>query len=520
VAEYTSEFPISYANFGPSLVDNKDVVAADHVNELRGEVLGLQYFLGRDLLLRTGAEVWDPSSPVIGSGSFSSLKDRLEWLEDGLARHNHDDRYPLLAGGSTIQPDTVFGLAIRNANVANTPTFKILTWAGDDAITLDGFSGLVSAARADLTNTADQSALSVLTITGTGSGDLISFAGPTSSSSVRSDSGFYTSDGGWIRPTSPYLQATLESTSEVGLRVLADFAAHPTNAADYLRAEMSNSAYRVRLTTNSALILERPGQFISLTPASGTLTVFNENATQRVAFSSVSNVDTVVLEAAHGASSQYGGDLTVRSRSLTTAATTVLTGGFNPTRYRGLYNPGYTRDNPISRAYIKAGTLQVDGRSENWYPLYTYNGGASDPETAGDGYFTPNYFPMSFVAPPSGEVTMHLCAEMVGMNSCAGLGWTLVRNDSGQDGATQAFAAPSYSRGVWYRSENHYNSNGYILSTAAKNSMSLSTVFLLYWLTPGVTYTVRLHGAFLGHSSHKFIRVSNIRCHLIPVLGA
>lgn len=518
MAEYTSEFPVSYANFGPALTDNVDVVEALHVNSLRGEVLGLQYFLGRDLLRRTGNEVWSPTSPAIDA-SWDSLKDRLEWLEDGLARHNHDDRYPLLAGGSTIQPGTDFGLAVRNADEAGKPTFKILTWTGEDSITLDGFSGQVAAARGAFTNTAAQSALPVVEITGTGSGDLISFAGTSSTSQVRADSGFYTSDGGWVRPTSPYMRATVESTSEVGLHVLADFAPNPAAAADYLRAEMADTNYRVRITSNSAVILERPGQFISLVPQSGAVTLFNENSTQRVVFSSIAGVETAVLEASHGANSAYGGDLTVRSRYLTTGATTVLTGGFNPVRYRGLYNPGYDKSNPIARAYIKAGSLQVDGRSENWYPLYTYNGGAADPETAGDGYFSQNYYPMSFVAPPSGEVTMHLCAEMVGMNSCAGLGWTLVRADSGQDAATQAFSTPAYARGVWYRSTNHYNSGGWIPSTGAKNSQTLSNVFLLYWLTPGVTYTVRFHGAFLGSAGHRFCRVSNIRCHLIPVLG-
>ena len=520
MAEYTWQFPTKLAEFGGAERDNIDVVEARHINELRGEVYGLEKFLGLDLLSRSTLTEWAPSQQ-----QFTTLKGKLDWLDTGLITHRHDDLYVQLAGGSVIRSLSTsgLGLAIRNLDDTTKPTFQIWDANSNPTITMNGQTGRMAAVGATFTNTSDQSSTQVVRIVGAGSGNLLELVGSSGTSSAFTANGTLTVGSAQtvkVSPLAPYLQLPIANNNETAIQV--------TGAEGITGTYFSGTSddKYVTIGTNSEMLLYRPNQQITLGTSSGTVTVRNINGSQRLQFSSLlSDVSSEIISTSYNSTAAHGGDLEIKARSLITAASTRLDGGFHPVRYKGLYNPGYTRNNPIAQAWIPESAGTTNGRPTHWFSLHDYVGNG-DPETTSkpSPLFVPNSYPMKFIAPPSGEVTMHMAAEMFGMNSCTGLGFILTRSDGQSDWATQAFAIPDYPRAVWYRSEHHtfgpaeesYPSQG------AKNAMTLSNIFLLYWLTPGVEYVVNFRGAFSTYTSgttHNWGRVGNIRVHLVPVLG-
>lgn len=520
MAVYTWQFPTKLAKFGGAERDNIDVVEARHINELRGEVLGIENFLGLDLLTRSTLTEWD-----VSQSQFTTLKAKLDWLDTGLTSHRHDGLYVQLAGGSVIRSLTSgLGLAIRNLNDTTKPTFQIWDASSNPTITMNGQNGRMAAIGATFTNTSAQGSTQVVRIVGAGSGNLLELVGSTGISSAFTANGTLTvgtAQAVKVSPVAPYLQLPVSNNNEIAVQISGADGVTGT----YLKGTSADNY--VNLATDSSLSLYRTNQQILLGTATGVVTVRNVNSSQRLQFSSLeSDVSSEIISTSYNSTAAHGGDLEIKARSLTTAASTRLNGGFNPVRYKGLYNPGHTRTNPIAQAWVREGAYQVNYRSGRWYPLHDYTGdGDPQIESKTSPLFVPNYYPMKFIAPPSGEMTMHMAVELFGMNCVTGVGFTLVRSDGVSDAATQAFATPDYPRAVWYRSIGQTDGpvSESIPSQSVKNAMTLSNIFLLYWLTPGVEYQVRFHGAFLTFTSggvHNWNRIGNLRVHLVPVLGA
>ena len=59
--------------------DNKDVVWAAHINALQSETRLVEQTLGALILTKATAVAWDS-----GRTTFSTVKERLDWAQDGL----------------------------------------------------------------------------------------------------------------------------------------------------------------------------------------------------------------------------------------------------------------------------------------------------------------------------------------------------------------------------------------------------------------------------------------------------
>lgn len=501
--EYSSQFPTQYASFGAPVKDNVDVVQGSHVNSLRAEVLAIETFLGRDLLLRSGAQTWSPSSPPVGS-SFTSLRGRLEWLEDGLARHNHDDRYPLLSGGSTILSSTTHALAFRNHADATLPAVRVLTSTGDETVTLNGANGVITGQGLRLQAQSPYTAQTVVAVSNQGSGHLLDFTGISGAKAVvKSDAGLYlgTSESTWFRSASPNLQVTTAALNDVAVQAVLPTYGTAFRAVSGNAETAITSDAKLRLTSSA-------GRLIVLEPAASSVTIINEaTKQQQLVFSSYAGVPTSALTASGTSTNPHSGDLAVDAGRFLVNATAIFPGGVSAPRYRTTY----TGDR---EAWVRRGS--GIWRSEEWNRVYQYLGGSADPEKESlySSRFIEDQFEMRFVAPPSGEATMLMTAEMYGMNSTVGLGWTLTRAD-GQ--AHPVFNVPAYARGLWFRSEGPDGKK----SSGPKNYQSVSNNFMLYWLTPGHEYVLRFWGTWRSDDlEHHWARIRHIRVQVTPVLGA
>lgn len=97
-----STYPGIYYTHEKDLVDNVDVVHAEHVNELRAEVLAVERTLGLNPHVGT----------MYNTGNFDNVKDRLDSLEN---RALSSTDYVTMAGASVIRRErSGGGLAIRS----------------------------------------------------------------------------------------------------------------------------------------------------------------------------------------------------------------------------------------------------------------------------------------------------------------------------------------------------------------------------------------------------------------------
>jgi hypothetical protein len=147
---YTTVFPANIPSFPASnpRIDGTSIVSAIDVNSVYQEVIALAATLGTNPQTRPAATPWTTGSPLDTSTTYTTVRDRISNVENGLNIVYND--YVKKSGGTTIQSSatTVVSLAVSaiasqtadlfQAVVSGTAVTKITATGAFWTATIDG----------------------------------------------------------------------------------------------------------------------------------------------------------------------------------------------------------------------------------------------------------------------------------------------------------------------------------------------------------------------------------------------
>lgn len=488
--------------------DNKDVVWAAHINALQSETRLVEQTLGALILTKATAVAWDS-----GRTTFSTVKERLDWAQDGLLYFDsRKDSYIKKAGGSgNIIQQSVdeYGLALFNGR--STPALQI--WgleapinADAAPITLSGYDGKIKARYIEA-----REIVASTTPIFWGKGDLAGTGAllkldveGSEHLSVDRDGKVLSRGNVFGGTTLPSLGLVLSTnTGSTGAVIKVEASNNGTGNHVYLKKVSGDSTWLTRITTGGRLEISAPTGVSYFDGDTGTAALQRIGGQASLTLSTNAGTEDVKFRASGGLAGAPGqGNLSIDARSVRVgsdgASTVTLNGGVLMPNMQTTY---FLCDDKA--IYIKKqpnGTFS--SRPGAWYSFYASNSDVS-------GLFDTTF---NFVAPASGSVLCLLAAELYANCSLTSVTYQI------RTAAGAIHLDYGYKQGI---AHNAYRTT----DDTDVSYMTCTSPYHVNGLAPGATYTVEIRGGRWigpttgGYSGNTWTMVRDLRMYVQPLFS-
>jgi len=489
--------------------DNKDVVWASHVNALQSETKLVEQTLGALILTKGTAVAWDSSRT-----SFSTVKERLDWSQDGLLYFDsRKDSYIKKSGGvGNIVQQSVdeYGLALFNGR----PTPALQIWgitepinAEAAPITLSGYDGKIKARYIEAREiVASTTPLFWGKGDLTGTGELLKLDVDGAEYFKVDRDGKVSSRGNVFGGTTvPKLGLVLSTdTGSTGAVIMSEANSTGTGNHVYLKKISGDSTWLTRITTGGRLEISVPTGTSYFDGDTGTAALQRIGGSPSLTMSTNTGTEDVKFRASGGLAGAPGqGNLNIDARTVKVgsdgASTVTLNGGVLMPNMQTTY---FLCDDKA--VYIKKRpNATFNSRPDSWYSFYVSDSDAS-------GLFDTTF---TFVAPASGSVLCLLAAELYANCSLTSVTYQ-IRTASGA-----IHTDFGYKHGIAH--------NAYKSTDASDVSyMTCTSPYHVNGLTPGATYTVEIRGnrwigpTTGGFSGNTWTMVRDLRMYVQPLFSS